>query len=54
MILAAGKMVLAINWTDSKAVAITALEICVFSQMVHGGIATKKTLVTIQMDVSFV
>ena len=32
-----GTMVVAIDWTDSKAVAITALEICVFTQIVHGG-----------------
>ena len=35
MILGAGIMVVAIDWTDSKAVAIMALEICVFTQMVH-------------------
>ena len=58
MIFAAGIMVVAIDWTDSKAVAITALEIHVFRQIVHGGscktIATKKRLVAIQMCVSFV
>ena len=41
-----------------KAVAIAALEICVFQQMVHGAswksISTKMILVTIQMGVSFV
>ena len=36
MILVAGKMVVAIDWTDSKAIAITALEICMLTQMVHG------------------
>ena len=33
----AGRMMVAIDWADSKAVAITTLEICVFTQMVHGG-----------------
>ena len=37
MMLAAGKKVVAINWTGLQAVAITALEICVITQMVHGG-----------------
>ena len=58
MILGAGIMVRTINWIGSNTVAITALDICVFTHMVHGGrrkcIATKKTLVTIQMGVSFV
>ena len=36
-IIVAGRMVETINWTDSKAVAITALEICVLTQVVHGG-----------------
>ena len=51
-------MLVAIDWTDSKAVAITALEICVFTKMVHGGswksITTERTLVSFQTDVSFV
>ena len=58
LILVAGRMVVAIDWKDSKDVAITTLEISVFTQMVHGvrwkSIAIKKTLVTIQMGVSFV
>ena len=45
------------NWTDSKDVVVTAWEICVFRQMMHGrnwnSIASKETLVTIQMDVLF-
>ena len=36
MIFAACMVALAIDWADSKAVANTALEICVFRQMVHG------------------
>ena len=59
MIMETGIMVVAIDWADSKAVAITVLEICMmFTHMVHGGgwksIANRKTLVTIQMDISFV
>ena len=57
LILVAGIMVEAIDWTDSKVVAITALGIIVFTQMVNGGswkcFATKKTLLTFYMDVSF-
>ena len=57
MILGSGIMVLAIDWSDSKAVAITALGIYVFTQMVHGGswksISNEKTLATIQMDLLF-
>ena len=58
MILVACIMVVGIDWTDSKADATTDLEICGFTQMVHGGssksIVTKNMLVPIQMDVSFV
>ena len=58
LILVAGRMVVAIDWTGSKAVDITALEIHVSTQMVHGGswksIATKMTLVTVKMSISFV
>ena len=46
------------DWTGSKAVAISASKICVLLQMVHGGrrksIPTKMTLIAIHMDVSFV
>ena len=58
LILVAGRLLETMDWTGSKAVAITAPKICVFTQMVHGrrikSIATEKTLVTIQIDVSFV
>ena len=58
IILDADEIVVAIDWKDSKVVAITALEICVFTEMVHGEswtrIATEKTLMTIHMDVLFV
>ena len=37
MILGSRIMVETIDWTDLKAVAITALEIFVFTQMMHGG-----------------
>ena len=51
-------MAVGIDWTDSKADATTDLEICGFTQMVHGGssksIVTQNMLVPIQMDVSFV
>ena len=57
-ILVAGNLLETMNWTGSKAVAIIASKICVFTQMMHGGqrkyIPTKKMLVTIQMGVSFV
>ena len=47
MILAAGTLMVVIDWTDSIAVSITALEICVFTQIVHGedqkSIATNET-----------
>ena len=58
LILVAGSLLETMDWTGSKAVAITASKICVLLQMVHGGrrksIPTEKKLVTIQMDVSFV
>ena len=63
MNLAAVRMVFYIDqmwahWTDSKAAVITALTIYVLRQMVHGSnwktIALMKTLVTVQMDVSFI
>ena len=54
----AGMMMVAIDLTDSKAVAITTLDICVFIHMLPGGsyksIPNIKRLLTIQMDVSFV
>ena len=57
LILVAGGLLETMDWTGSKAIAITALKIFVFTQMVHGGrrksIVTKKTLETIQ-TVSFV
>ena len=57
LILVAGSLQETMDLTGSKAIAITASTICVFTQMVYGGrrksIATKKTLVTIQMGVSF-
>ena len=63
MILAAGTMVREIDqmwhyWTDSKAVVITAWEICVFRQKVpcknwHSN-ASQETLVTIQVGIFFV
>ena len=55
LILVAGSLLETIDRTGSEAVAITASKMCVFSQMVHGenrkSIPTKKTMVTIQMDV---
>ena len=58
LILVAGSLLETMDRTGSNAVAITASTICVLSQMVHVGrrknIPTKMTLVTIQMDVSFV
>ena len=58
LIFVAGSLLEAMDWTGSKAVAITVSKICVSLQMVHGGrwksIATKKTLVTIKMGLSFV
>ena len=53
----AGSLLETMDWTGSKAVAIKASKICVLLQMMHGerrkSITTQKTLVTIQMDVSF-
>ena len=58
MIVTSGKMVAAKHSTDPKAVVITALDICKLTQILHGGgwkcVDTKKTLVTIQMGISFV
>ena len=58
LILVAGSLLEKVNWTGSKAVAITASKICLLLQMVHGGrrksILIKKTWITIQIDLSFV
>ena len=58
LILSAGSLLETMDWASSKAVAITASKISVFTHMMYGrrrkSIVTKKTLETVQMDVSFV